>query len=203
MYTRKWVGLGIAVVVIALMCSFAFAGVSDAIFDRNRPGEYKGWSVYAEDTDIDTTAELVTGLATTYAQLAADDNVYVASADNDDNSQYVTIYGITSAGKKAKESILLTGTTNATSDTVWSYIDQVETDDECLGIVSVRRSTGATFITSIPIGQLDAQMAQHFNGEYFTYLTNWRAGVLATTDTVKFELRAYQDDASSRSAATG
>jgi hypothetical protein len=199
---KKYAVVILAVVAI-FVCNLAFAGLSESVFERNRPSEQKGWTIYSSDTDIDSaTPELVTGLATTYAQLAAEDKVEVLSASGD-TTQLVTIHGINSAGKKKSETITLTGTTAATSDTTWRYISQADLNAPCEGLITVRRGTGNTFITSIATGELTALMAQHFNGEYFSYITNWKAAVHATPDTITFELREYPSAASSLSESTG
>jgi hypothetical protein len=197
----------VAVFFVLLMAGIAFAGTSDSIYERWKPGEVKGWTVYANDDDVDESAyEMITELDTTYAQLAAADTIEIVSSDASDITQTVTVYGINSAGKKASESIALdttAGTTAVESDTTFTYIDQVEVDAECAGVITVRRATGDTFITSIPIGQLDAQMAQHFNGEYKTYITGWSARCTSTTGSIILQLRWYPDDADCLDAGDG
>ena len=192
--------------ICLLVCSVAYAGTQDSIYERDSTMEKVGWTVYANNDDIDTDAELMTELDTTYAQLAAEDTIEVVSASAGDITQTVTVYGINSAGKKASEEIALdttAGTTAVAGTVTWRYIDQVEVDAECAGAITVRRATGDTFITSIPIGQLDAQMAQHFNGEYITYITGWSARCTSTTGTVLLELRLYLDDADCLDAGDG
>ncbi len=61
---------------------------------------------------------------------------------------------------------------------------------------------GNTFITSIPIGQIEAGMAQHFNGQYNSYVHNWSATSREMTG-VRLELRWYPDDADSLDASDG
>lgn len=186
-----------------LICSLGYCGTQDSIYERDSNYEKVGWTVYANNDDIDATAELMTELDTTFAQLAAEDDVEVGSSTLADTTQTVTIYGIDNTGKRASEDVTLTGSTFVTSSKTWRYIDQAELDIACLGTVTIRRDTGDTFITSIPIGSLDAQMAQHFNGEYITYITGWSARCTSTTGTVLLELRWYPDDASCLSATTG
>jgi len=186
------------VIVCLLVCSVGYCGTQDSIYERDSNYEKVGWTVYANDDDIDATLELITELDTTFAQLAAEDTIEVVSASAADITQTVTVYGINSAGKKVSEEIALdttAGTTAVAGTVTWRYIDQAEVDIECAGAITVRRATGDTFITSIPIGQLDAQMAQHFNGEYITYITGWSARCTSTTGTVLLELRWYPDDA--------
>ena len=189
------------------VCGVAFAGVSSAP-EYDREYEISGWHVYVADSDIDTTAELLTGLATTYAQLAAEDEVEVVSANASDITQSVTVSGIDNNGNRVSETVALdttAGTTATTSDTTFRYIDQVEVDKECAGVVTVRRETGDTFITSVPVGQLDAQMAQHFNGEKLSYITGWKGTLKNETlaNTIEYELRWYPDDADCLDAGDG
>jgi hypothetical protein len=178
----------------------------DAMFTRDKPYEVKGWVVFGSDDDIDTAAQLITELDTTYAQLAAEDNIEVLSASASDITQTVTVEGIDSAGNRIKEDIALDttdGTTVMTSTNIFRYIDQVSLDDTCAGAVTIRRKTGDTFIISVPIGALEATVVQHFNGEKDTYLTGWYASVTTTTGTVSYELRYYADDADCLVVTTG
>jgi hypothetical protein len=170
----------------------------DAMFTRDKPYEVKGFSIFGSDDDIDTAAQLITELDTTYAQLAAEDNIEVLSASAADITQTVTVEGIDSYGNRIKEDIALDtvdGTTVMTSTNTFRYIDQVSLDLVCAGAVTIRRKTGDTFIISVPIGALEATVIQHFNGEKDTYLTGWYASVTSTTGTVSYELRYYADDA--------
>ena len=189
----------LAIFFIMAICSLSYSGTIDSIYERERPSEVKGWTVYAADDDIDESAmALITELDTTYAQLAAEDTLDVVSASALDITQTVTITGINSEGKKCSESIALdttAGTTAVVTSTTFRYVDQVSVDMECAGAITVRKSTGDTFIISIPVGQLDAQVSQHFNGEYTTYITGWSARCTSTTGTVLYELRVYKDDA--------
>lgn len=188
--------IAIVVMCVLVFCGAGYCGIIDSIYERDRPAEVVGWTVYANNDDIDeSAAELMTELDTTYAQLATAGTLEVVSASGSDTTQTVTVYGINSAGKKCSETFTLTGATAVAGATTFTYVDQVETDIECAGAITVRRATGDTFITSIPVGQLDAQMAQHFNGEYTTYITGWSARCTSTTGTVLLELRWYPDDA--------
>jgi hypothetical protein len=169
----------------------------DAMYERDKPYQILGWSVFASDDDIDTDAQLITELDTTYAQLAAEDNIEILSAEAADITQTVTIEGIDSNGNRIKEEIALdttAGTTAVTSTNTFRYIDQASLDIACTGAVTIRRATGDTFIISIPIGSLEAGIVQHFNGEKDSYLTGWYASVTSTTGTVSYELRFYPDD---------
>ncbi|MFH1405596.1 MAG: hypothetical protein ABIG52_00060 [Nanoarchaeota archaeon] len=176
---------------------------SDAMFTRDKPYELKGWSIYGADDDIDTTPQLITELDTTYAQLAVEDKIEVLSASASDITQTITIKGIDNSGNQVTEVIALNtsnGTTAVTSTAIFRYIDQVSVSASCVGVITVRRATGDTFIISIPVGALEATVIQHFNGEKYTTLTNWRASVTSTTGTVLFQLRWYPDDSKCLSA---
>ena len=188
--------------IFAVIGIFLFVGVvsalQDSIYERSRVHETVGWSVHVEDNDIDlNTQELITELDTTYAQLAAEDTIEVLSSSALDITQTVTVRGIDDSGNKVSEEIALNttaGTTAVESSTTFRYIDQAEVDIECAGVITIRRATGDTFIVSIPIGELEAGIMQHFNGQYNSYITYW--GV--TTDvsnTIRFELRWYPSDA--------
>jgi len=154
-----------------------------------------GWTLNVRDLDVDAAEELVTELATTYAQLAAEDNIEVLSASASDITQTVTVTGINNKGKRVSEDFTLIGTGIATGSTLFLYIDQAEVDIECVGAVTVRREAGDTFITSIPINYLEAGMAQHFNGEKDSYVTGWKIDKMAADATFRADLRWYPDDA--------
>jgi len=188
-------------IVFALIMFSAMA--SDATYERNRPNEVVGWSVFGSDDDIGTSYELITELDTTYAQLAAEDTLEVISASASDTAQTVTVTGVDNSGEKVSESYLLTGATVVSGTLTFRYVDQVSSDKECAGAITVRRDTGDTFITSIPVGFLDAGMVQHFNGEETSYITGWRASCTSTTGTLIFELREYPDDADCLDAGDG
>ena len=185
------------VLVFLLVASSVWA--ADSIRERSKIDETVGWSLSGANDDIDASYELITELDSTYAQLAANDNLEVLSADAADITQTITIEGINSAGYRVIEDIALdtdAGTSPVTTTTTFSYVDQVSTDIKCAGAVTVRRATGDTFIVSIPAGMMEATVIQHFNGEKDTYITSWRASVTSTTGTVIFDLRYYPDDAS-------
>jgi len=186
-----------------IMVSGAFAGTIDSAGYRDKVSEVKGWTIYASDDDIDASAELITELDDTYTQLAAEEAIEVLSSSGSDTTQTVTVTGIDNAGKKCSETFTLAGVTVQTSTTTFRYVDQASVDIECVGVITIRKKTLDTLITSIPIGQLDAQMAQHFNGEYKSYVTGWSARCTSTTGTVLFELRWYPDDADCLDADTG
>jgi hypothetical protein len=193
----------VGVTICLFACSIGYCGTQDSIYERDSTYEKVGWTVYAADDDLSTSATLLTELDTTYTQLAVSDDVEVGSSTLADITQTVTIYGIDSEDNKATEDVALTGSTFVTTSTTWKYIDQVEVDAACLGTITIRRATGDTFITSIPIGQLDAQMSQHFNGEYATYITGWSGRCTSTTGTVLLELRTYPDDVSCLTPTVG
>jgi len=188
-------------IVFALIMFSAMA--SDATYERNRVREVVGWSVFGSDDDIGTSYELITELDTTYAQLAAEEAIEVLSASSGDTTQTVTVIGIDNAGKKVSEDFTLAGATVQTSTAVFRYVDQVSSDKECAGAITIRKKTGDTLITSIPVGSLDAGMVQHFNGEKTSYVTGWRASCTSTTGTLIFELREYPDDADCLDAGDG
>lgn len=198
-------GLILAIALCFIFASNAFGETVGALA-WDKAITYPGWSVNGADDDIDATAELITELDTTYAQLAAEDTLEVLSSDSADITQIVTITGIDNSGNR----ILVTraldttdGTTVVSTTATFRYVDQVSVDTECAGTITVRRATGDTFITSIPIGTLEATMVQHFNGEKTSYITGWSANCESTTGTVLFELRWYPDDADCLDATDG
>lgn len=198
---RKILSIGIA---IAFLTSPVFA--TDAVYNVNKGFDVVGWHVSAIDDDVDNTAELITELDATYAQLAAEDEVEIVSSSALDVTQTITVSGINSSGKYVSESLAVNTTGGAfetTGDTVFRYIDQVESDTELVGTLTVRRESGDTFITSIPSGKLSASMIQHFNGEKNSYITGWNASNRITTQTATLELRWYKDDADCLDATDG
>ena len=179
-----------------------FSMASDAVRERISIDETIGWSVFGSDDDIGTSYETVTELDTTYAQLAAEDQIEVVSDSTGDTTQTVTVKGIDSNGNQISEDFTVNGTTVALSSATFRYIDQVSVDIECAGTITVQRETN-TFVISIPVGSLDATIVQHFNGERDSYVTGWRASCTSTTGTLIFQLREYEDDADSLDAVDG
>lgn len=194
--------LSIGVVMFFLFTISCFAG-SDAVYERNRPQEIKGWSVAGSDDKISATPRLMTELDTTYAQLTAEDTIEVLSSRYEDISQTITVKGINNLGKQISEKIALSGSSPIPSSATFRYIDQVETNANCTGTVTVRKATGDTFIVSIPIGAVEATILQHFNGEKDSYVTAWNANVINAGSGVVFDLRYYPDDNKCLSAGTG
>lgn len=184
----------VLVMMVLLLCMPVYAQL-DTVYNRDRPSEVIGWNVFVYDDDVDDAFELITELDTTYAQLAAEDVLEIVSASATDITQSITIDGIDDAGNQITETLSVSGTDAITSSLTFRYVDQATLDTECGGIVTVRRDTGDTFITSIPVGELGAAMAQHFNGEKDTYLTYWKASVTSTTGSIIYQLRWYPDDA--------
>jgi len=194
--------LFVFLIAFCLIC-YTTCFASDAVRERIKLNETIGWSVFGSDDDIGNAAyETITELDTTYAQLAAEDQIEVTSASSADTTQTVTVKGIDSNGNQISESLLLTGTTVALSTATFRYIDQVSVDIECAGAITVQRETD-TFIISIPVGSLEATIVQHFNGERDSYVTGWRASCTSTTGTLIFQLREYEDDADCLDAGDG
>jgi len=194
------------ILISALLVLPFQAFAQDAVFHRDKPGEVIGWSIYGADDDIDATAQLITELDTTYAQLAAEDKIEVLSSNAADITQTITVKGIDSNGKLVIEAIALDttdGTTVMTSSTTFRYIDQVSTDIPCAGTITIRRATGDTFIISIPAGGLNAIIVQHFNGQKDSYVTGWGAAVTSTTGSVLFDLVWYADDSKCLAPTSG
>lgn len=192
----------ISLLFMFFIVSLGFAGEVETVVERDIISENVGWNVYASDDDMDTAGGLVTELDTTFAQLAAEDQIEVVSSSASDTTQTVTVAGIDNSGNRISEDFTVTGTTVVLSSATFRYIDQVSVDIECAGTITVQRETN-TFIISIPVGQLDAQVSQHFNGENVSYITGWRASVTSTTGTVLYELRFYPDDADCLDSADG
>ena len=179
-----------------------FSMASDAVRERISIDETIGWSVFGSDDDIGTSYETVTELDTTYAQLAAEDQIEVVSDSTGDTTQTVTVKGVDSNGNQISEDFTVNGTTVALSSATFRYIDQVSVDIECAGTITVQRETN-TFVISIPVGLLEATIVQHFNGERDSYVTGWRASCTSTTGTLIFQLREYEDDADCLDAGDG
>ena len=194
----------IALVILMVMAGVSYAS-SVAVYERARASEIQGWSINVRDNDVDAVASLVTELDTTYAQLADEDTIEIVSSSALDITQTVTVKGINDKGNQISEDIALdttAGTTEVTSTNTFRFIDQVSVDKECAGTITIRRATGNTFITSIPAGELEAGMAQHFNGEKNAYVSSW-SGVTEDTSEIKLELRWYPDDDDALDASDG
>ena len=196
-------------ILILLLLSFFICGSVMAVeteYEQNkvyRTYEVTGWHICVVDDDIDDTAELLTELDSTYLQLTTTyDTLEVVSASASDTTQSITVYGVYD-GEKTSATFKLNGTAAVCGATYFEYVDQAVLDAECAGIITVRRATADVFITSIPAGVLNAGMAQHFNGEYKSYVTGWSCGVLTTTGDVLFELRWYPDESDSRCFLNG
>ena len=184
------------------ICSQAIA--TDAVYNVDKTDDIVGWHVFVADDDIDATAELVTELDTTYLQLTtAYDTLEVVSSDGDDDSQSITVYGVDNNDEKCSATFALNGTDAVCGPQYFKFVDYAEVDAECEGTITVRRATGDTFIVSVPSGHLKSYVAQHFNGEYVSYITFWGVGVSAATDSILFELRWYPDDSDSRCFLNG
>ena len=200
---KRFVVLMLAFVLCLPVCVLA----ADAVYERDRASEVTGWSLYGADDDVDTTAQLITELNTTYAQLAAEDKLEVLSDTISDTQQKVTIEGIDNTSKRIKETVTLNstiGTTEVTTTANFRYVDQAYlSSSTAAGTITIRRATGNTFITSIPAGEMEAMMSQHFNGEKDSYITMWGAGISSTLAGIIFDLRYYNDDARCLAPTTG
>jgi len=95
------------------------------------------------------------GLSTTYwwegtsmlAQPLAATAITVVSSSASDTTQYVRIWGIDSTGAEQTDSILLTGTSGASTTTTYSRIDRVSKDGNTAGLVTI--TAGSTTIAKI------------------------------------------------------
>ncbi len=152
-----------------------------------------GWYVVATDADIDGTAEPITGLATTFAQLSAAATVYVQAGGPATNT--VLVSGVSSDDKYISEEITVAGATPVTSTNTFKYVDQFWALSEVAVAVALYGTATDTLINEIPIGTLKADVAQHFNPEKPTYVKKWWATTNAATVGKALELRFYPDDA--------
>jgi len=195
----KWT----AVMLILMLGAMTVYAASYPIVSR-RGGHGAGWVIQASDDDVDASAELITELDTTFAQLDTARKIYAISSAAGDTSQTLYVSGVNSAGKYITEEFSLNGTTASTaSSATYSYVDQTWVDKECAGTISIKRYTGtATLINSIEIGSLRGDVAQKFNGHYVSYVQRWWA-TSATSNEVTLELRWYPDDADCLDAADG
>jgi len=194
---KKWL-----VLVGLLVCFSAYGYGIDSAAIREKPSEVKGWTLSVYDDDIDASAALITELDTTYVQMTSMDTIEVLSSSASDLGAVITLYGVSNAGKYIAENITLLGSDPETSDSTFMFIDQVSAADNCVGTITVRVEGSDQFITSIPIGSLDAGMAQHYNGEKDTYITYWETD-LDIAMPIAFELRYYPNTADSLSPTVG
>jgi len=168
---------------------------------RGRSGD--GWVINATDADVDNVAELVTGLSTTYRQLTIPDTIEILSSSTADTTQTVTVSGVDDDdGAFVTVDFTVDGTTAVDSTIVFRYVNQVWVDIECAGTITVRQADDNGFLNSITIGSLRADVAQHFNGDKYSYIERWWASK-NTLNSVSLELRWYPDDADSLDAADG
>jgi len=158
----------------------------------------RGWHIHSYNDTIGATIEIMAPtFGTTFAQLAAEDNIEADSDQAGDTTQTITVFGIDNAGKKAREDIELNGTTAVDGTTVWRYIENIRADALSAGIMWVNRDDeGHTYIMEIEAGLLNSGIAQHFNGEDESYITFFAGGLYDGTKDATFELRWYPDDAS-------
>ena len=155
-----------------------------------------GVHVFAYDADIDTGISLVTTYAS-FAQLAAEDSLEAVSSAAGDTTQSITVIGVDSGGRRQYTTKALNGTTAVTLDRTWRYVENCYLNMECAGNVTLRRATGDTAINLIAIGQVAADVVQHFSGDdNICWLLGWWAGTpYAQVQGIWFELRWYPSDA--------
>lgn len=162
----------------------------------------RGWHIHSYNDDIDTSMEIMAPtFGTTYAQLAADDEVVVYSDSANDITQNVTVYGIDSNGKKATESIAVAGTAKVSGLITFSYIENIWMDREATtGIIALARDNSATYtyIMEVEVASINSGIGQHFNGECESYVTFFAGGLYDETADAAFELRWYPNDDGSR-----
>jgi hypothetical protein len=90
-----------------------------------------------------------------FTQIAANDTIQALSSSAGDTTQTVTVIGRNAAGSIVTETKTLTGTTAITFNTL-ATVERVlsaELSATCAGTVTVRRTTGAVLIRTIPIGE--------------------------------------------------
>jgi len=177
------------VVMLLAGASYGFDSV------RNVDNNYnvEGWSFSVMDQDVDVDWEMLTGIGSTYAQLAAAAKIEVLIGEGPGATRDVTIHGIDSNGEKQSELVRATTTTAIPSSLTYTYFDYAEVSPESSVAVTIRNADD-TFITSIPVGLLESSNAQHFPGEKNSYITGWGISVpedKAITPAVKAQLRYY------------
>ena len=168
----------------------------EAVYLGNMAHGAMGFHIHAANDTIGQAWEIqARSMATAYAQLAAADTIEIVSASGDDTTQKVTVFGVNSAGNRVYETGTLNGATAVDLATTFSYIENAYADKECAGIVTVRRNTGATFIMEVPVGELNSQVCQHFNGQYRAAVTMFGANLEDLDQDCLVQLRWYPDDA--------
>lgn len=90
-----------------------------------------------------------------FAQIAANDTIQALSSSAADTTQTVTVEGRSAAGSIVTETKTLTGTTAITFSTLATVerVLKVELSATCAGTVTIRRTTGAVLIATIPIAE--------------------------------------------------
>lgn len=170
---------------------------TECTFMPMRPGD-RGWHFHSYNDDVDSIELMAPTYATAYAQLAADDEVVAYSASTD--TQIMTVYGINSEGRKAKENIQIAGTSKVSGLITFSYIEDIRLNLVSANKLSLSRDNSATYtyIMEVEAATLGHPVAQHFNGECESYITYFAGGTYDAGNDLMLELRWYPDDDASR-----
>ena len=171
----------------------------ECTFMPMRPGD-RGWHFHTYNDNVGSIAIMAPTYATSYAQLTVDDEVVVYSASTD--TQIVTVFGIDSSGRKAKENIQVAGTAKVSGLITFSYIEDIRLNVVSANIISLSRDqSGYAYIMEVEAATLGHPVAQHFNGECESYITYFAGGTYDTGNDIMLELRWYPDDDASRGTA--
>ncbi|HEC75482.1 MAG TPA: hypothetical protein ENI26_14120, partial [Methylophaga aminisulfidivorans] len=88
-----------------------------------------------------------------FVQMAADGTVEMLSSAAGDTTQNVTVKGRDAAGAIITDTKLMNGITIVIFTGTFERVLSVLMDADAVGIITVQRTTGATLIADIPIGE--------------------------------------------------
>lgn len=167
-----------------------------------RPGD-RGWHLHTYNDNVGSAAIMVPTYGSTFAQLAADDEIVIYSASTD-TTQTVTVFGIDSAGRKAKEEVIVAGTAKVSGLITFSFIEAMTMDIQSANIIACARDNTSTYtyIMELEAASLWHPPAHHFNGECESYITFFAGGTYDAGNDLMLELRWYPNDEGSRGTAT-
>jgi hypothetical protein len=165
----------------------------------------QGKAVFAEGVIPQAGSHALLKEDANFAQLAAQDSLELVLSNSADSVIVVVTAMRADSTIHRFTNVTVKGADTTTVGGQLLYFESIEVigGKQLAGTLTVNRATGNTYITKIIAGKTDVGVAHYFTGKQgVSELIGWKIGTETALDTIRAELRLYDDPRASRGTAT-